>query len=132
MSKRKHGKETKEIIRSKGFYSGTTVGNSFLRMYKEDESQDRGYAEIYLTRNMLVIRRYLSLKPLEIPTRAISRVSFGHFHAGRPALRPIMKIFWVRKGQELVTGFIIKDSTRPDVLLSWQRKLQRVVKGKFL
>jgi hypothetical protein len=119
----------KELLRSKVYYYGITIGDKFFSRYEEDDMFDRGFGELWLTRQTLFFRRYLSLKPFEIPTKAIFKLSFGHGHAGKIAISPIMKIHWRKDDQELVFGFSAPKNVTD--LMRWQKKLVTYSKAKF-
>jgi hypothetical protein len=122
-------KNHKELIRSKIFYSGTSIGDSFWHRYKDEDLYERGYGELWLTRNALYFRRYLTMTPLEIPIKTIFKISTGHAHAGKISIVPVMKIHWSRGDKVLVFGFSIPHKL--EELLRWQRKLQKVAKVRF-
>lgn len=122
-------KNKKELIRSKIYYVGTSVGNRFWHRYTDDDLYERGFGELWLTRNTLYFRRYLTLKPFAIPTKAIFKLSAGHIHAGKISLSPVMKIHWTKDDRELVFGFSIPK--RVEEYMRWQLKLQKVAKVRF-
>jgi len=130
MAKKTQKQLKNALIHGKGYYYGTTIGSSFWRGYKNDNLFMRGDGELWLTRDVLYFRRYFTLDPIKIPTRAITKIRVSHSHAGKFTLAPIVKIHWVKAEQELVSGFLIsKDNNE---LLLWFRKFQKVIKAKFL
>jgi hypothetical protein len=116
---------SKELIRSKVLYYGTTIGNNPLSRYKEDDLYDRGFGELWLTKKILYFKRYLTMTPFEIRTSSIRKVSVGHGHAGKITLELVLKIHWIKDGQLLVSGFAIQK--RQEDLLRWQKRLMKVL-----
>ena len=90
---------------------------------------DSGYGELWLTRHKLFFRRYLTLKPFGIPTKAIFKISFGHAHARKITISPIMKIHWHQDDQDLIFGFSIPKKVAD--LMRWHKKLITYTKAKF-
>jgi hypothetical protein len=130
MAKKKQNPAKNKLVQGKGYYYGTTLGSSFWRRYKDDNLLMRGDGEIWLSRDALYFRRYFTLEPIRIPTRAITKIRIGHAHAGKLTLAPIVKIHWIKADFELVSGFLISKDINE--LLLWQRKFQKVIKAKFL
>lgn len=124
-------KKKSELIRSKVFYFGTSIGDSFWRRYKVEEWLERGFGELWLTNKELNFRRYLTLEPVtfKIPTKAIKNIGTGHAIAGKISLPPVMKIKWIRDEETLVSGFSIPKKV--DELRQWQLKLQKMMKAKL-
>ena len=122
MAKRKMNRPKKnEYFHVKSYYFGTTVGNSFWRRYKLDNFYERGFGELVLTRENLTFRRYLSIEPITIPTRAISSKTYGHGHAAKISAQMVLKVHWQKDGEELVSGFA--STKNPKELLQWQRMI---------
>ena len=132
MAKRKNKPRTNrgELISGKGYYYGTTLSSSRWRRYEGNDLFERGYCELWLTRDALYFRRYLTMEPVKIPTKAITNLTTGHSHAGKFTLALIIKIHWSKSDKELISGFMI--SRDPKELMQWQRKFQKVLKAKFL
>ena len=128
--KKAKGQSKSALIQGKGYYFGTTIGNSFWRRYKKDNLFARGNGEIWLTRTTLYFRRYLTMNPIKIPTKAIIKITMGHGHAGKLSMAPTVKIHWLKEGETVVSGFIISKEIQE--LIRWQKKLQSVTKAKFL
>ena len=118
------------LIRGKGYYFGTTIGNRFWRRYKDNNFFTRGDGEIWLTKPVLYFRRYFTMNPIEIPTKAIFKITMGHGHAGKLSMAPTVKVHWIKDGETIVSGFLISKDINE--LIRWQKKLQKVTKAKFL
>jgi hypothetical protein len=116
-----------EYFRSKTYYFGSTIGNNFWRRYKAEHFKDRDYGELWLTRKGVHFRRYFQMEPFLIPTRAISQISYGFGHAGKPSARMVLKIHWLKDGEELVSGFA--SVKNPQELLQWEKLINKVKKA---
>ena len=124
--RKKRNADRNELIRSKVYYFGTSVGDSSWNRYKEDDMFDRGFGELWLTRKALFFRRYLTMEPFEIPVKSITKLSSGHFHAGKFSIAKMMKVHWSKDDAQLVLGFSLPRKL-PEVM-QWQKKLQQVLK----
>jgi len=129
MSKRKSKKEKDVLYRNKEYYYGTSLNNNFWKKYKFENYSERGYGEFWLTRNKIYFRQYLTIEPIIIPIREITKIFSGHLHAGRITLKSILKIQWVKDDLILTSGFSLPNNILDMQRL--QRKLQMVAKGKF-
>ena len=127
---RKRGRKSKkpELFRSKTYYFGTTLGTSFWRRYRDDEFEERGYGELWLTRNGLNFRRYFQMEPLIIPARSITDLGLGYGHAGKPSARMVLKIYWKKGEIELVSGFSSIKNVQE--LIQWKNLIEKVMVEK--
>lgn len=103
------------------------MGNKFWSRYKDKKFYERGLGELWLTRNELNFRLYLTLDPIKIPTRAIHGISFSHGHAGKISSKLVLKIHWKMEDLDLVSGF--SSIKNPNELLQWERLLRKVIKA---
>jgi hypothetical protein len=122
-------KKKSELIRSKVFYYGTSVNNSFWNKADDADLAETGYGELWLTGKILNFRLYLTTDPVQIQTKAITHISMGHTHTRKFSMAPILKIHWTREGETMVSGFSMPK--RIDELRQWQWKLQKVLKAKL-
>jgi hypothetical protein len=127
MARRKRNISKPELIHCKAYYFGTTKGNSFWKRLKDGELAERGYGELWLTKDALYFRRYLTLKPIEIPTRNIQDTSAGFSHAGKISGKAVFKVHWNKDGQDFVSGFSSVKNQKEMVL--WDRMLKKVLKN---
>ena len=120
-----------ELIRSKVYYFGISVNNSFWNRCSDSALFERGFGELWLTKNALYFRRYLTMGKytFKISTKAIIHINTGHALAGKISLPPIMKIHWTKDKGKLVSGFSVPKKI--DELRQWQNKLLKVMKAKY-
>ena len=121
-------KKQNELIRSKVYYYGTSVGGGFFCKYKGKGLAERGFGELWLTRHAIYFRLYLTLEPFEIPVKKIVKINTGHFHAGKFSMSPILKIHWESTGDIFVAGFSVPKKL--EEFVRWQQKLQGLL-GSF-
>jgi hypothetical protein len=127
MAKRKRNITKQEIFHSKAYYFGTTKGNSFWKRCKTEELFERGLGELWLTRDTLYFRRYLTIDPIKIPTRAITSISYGYGHAGKLSAQLVFKVHWSRKDFDLTSGFsTVKKSNE---FIQWERSIKKLKKA---
>ncbi len=131
MSRKKNRKGSKlgkdDLFRSKTYYYGTTIGTGFWRRYKEGKLKDRDYGELWATRKGLFFRRYFTMEPIKISAHAIEDLSFGYGHAGKPALRTVLKVHWRSNDTLLVSGFASTKNTAE--VLEWEKQIKKIMKG---
>ena len=104
-----------------GYYYGTTLGRSWWRRYTHDGLLARGTADIIVDRTGVRFRRYLESEERLVPLYGITEVSIGKFHAGKWTGAPIIKVVWIKGGEELVSGFTV--SWKKDVTEQWVNAL---------
>jgi hypothetical protein len=118
-----------ELIKSKVYYFGTTYGGNSFSRHRGKQYFDRGFGELWLTRQAIYFRLYLTLEPFEIPLKRIVKMKTSHFHARKFSIAQILKIYWQTDEGVLAAGFSLPK--KAEEMMKWQKKLERVVKAKL-
>ncbi len=116
-----------ELIRIKVYYYGTSIEGSFRGKCQDNNMNESGFGEFWVTKQALYFRLYLTHEPFRIPVNKIFKVGTGHFHAGKFSLAPIMKFFWNKNDEVLVSGFSMPKKMKEALRLD--RKLRKVIKA---
>lgn len=91
-----------------GQYLGTEIDNLWWKRYRAEGFFARGNGTYWFDPSTLCFLRTLTSSPLCIPYTDIEKVELGTWHAGRWNLgRPMIKIYWVKEGQRLCSGFTV-------------------------
>ena len=106
------------MSRRRGHYFGTEIDGKWWKRYRQDGLFARGTGEFWIDGEGLHFRRYLSKRPLVFRFEDIRDVRTGRWHAGQWGLgRPVIKLFWERKGLSLSSGFLLVKSEKDAELL---------------
>ncbi len=89
------------------YYCGTTKGKSWWRRYMGEGWLSRGNCEMWVDREGLHFRLYLTKKIMTIHPRDVTEITVGKWHAGKFTGAPIIKVTWKKGGQERVSGFSV-------------------------
>ena len=107
-----------------GHYLGTEIDGKWWKRYHKNKFLARGNGEYSVRENSFCFLRYMTKSPLEICFEDIVDVKIGKWHAGKwYAGWSIVKIFWMREGMRLSSGFAVSKSQ--DFVLKFVEELKQ-------
>jgi hypothetical protein len=99
------------MIKRKGHYYGTEIGEKWWKRYKKDKLFARGTGEYWHDSDSFYFKRYLTKTPIAINFRDIKEIKKGKWHAGKWAGgRQIIKLIWQKGNVILSSGFLLSKS----------------------
>ena len=99
-----------------GYYYGTTIGPSWWKRYINEGWFSRGNGKIWVNKEGIYFRRYLSKKIKHISWESITEIKEDTWHSGKWTGAPVIKITWKKDELELISGFSISWKGAPSRL----------------
>ena len=94
-----------------GNYFGTEISGKWWKRYREHGFFARGNGVFDLDATGISFRKKLTQEPLIVAWSEITTARLGKWHAGRWAMgHPILRVEFVRDGEELCAGFLLSRS----------------------